>query len=124
MKTELKQYIQNWKQIDGVKPANEPVFIDGFIWLLNNIDDDREIDFHGEGSYFGKEIAINIDSWYGKGDRDLSFEIAYSGEQITVYDANHNGFWHPPYLEVKKGHERFDDVRCALINRLTKVFGL
>lgn len=124
MKDELKQYIQNWKLIEDLKPSNDKIFIDGFIWLLDNINDDREIEFHGEGSYFGKQIAIHTDSYYGRGDRDLSFEIAYSGENIVVYDANHNGFWHPPYLSLVKGCDRFDEVRYALINRLTKVFGL
>ena len=33
----LKKYIQNWKQIQGIKPQNEPEFIDGFIELLKKL---------------------------------------------------------------------------------------
>lgn len=120
----FKAYIQNWNKIEGVKPCNEDDFIAGFIMLLNSIDDHRDIDFDGEGSYFGKQISL----CYGQGvwiaDKDLSFEISYSKKQIRVYTKNHNGFWRPEYMNIDETHPKFHQVKDILFNLLREVFGL
>lgn len=120
----LKEYIENWISIEGLKPCNEELFINEFINLLNTIDDDRDISFDGEGSYFGKQITLHWNSGVWVGDPLINFEIAYSQSSISVYTANNHGFWTPEYLSMTSKDARFDEVKTALFKLLYRVFGL
>ena len=120
----LKEYIKNWIAIDGQKPCNEDLFVNEFIDLITKLDDERDISFDGEGSYFGKQITLHLNSGVWIGDPLIHFEIAYSQNQIRVYTANHHGFWNPEYLSMSNEHPRFEEVKKPLFKLLYKVFGL
>lgn len=123
---EIVKYVKDWNILEGVKPENNEHFILHFIILLNTMENDSDISFQGEGSYFGKQVGIAIDQSFGwsRPLPELTFEIAYSNRQIVVYSGNHNGFWHPPYISLKEGEPLFIDLQKALYLRLSKAFGL
>lgn len=121
---DLKEYIKNWLTIEGKKPCNEDLFVNGFIDLLNKIDDDRDISFDGEGSYFGKQITLHWNGGVWVGDPLIHFEIAYSESHISVYKADHQGFWTPEYLSMSHKDSRFNEVKKHLFKLLYRVFGL
>lgn len=121
---QLRDYIKNWIAIDGQKPRNEDLFIDEFIKLITNLEDDRDIQFDGDGSYFGKQITLHLDSGIWIGDPLIHFEIAYSQTEISVYSAKHNGFWYPEYLSISNEHPRFKEVINPFFKLLYRVFGL
>ena len=120
----LKNYIQNWSKIEGIKPCNENEFIDEFIKLITSLDDERDISFDGEGSYFGKQITLHLNSGVWVGDPLIYFEIAYSQSEIRVYRANHSGFWTPEYISMSSKHPRFEEIKNPLFELLKRVFGL
>jgi len=120
----LKEYIKNWTIIEGNKPCNEDLFINEFIDLITNLSDDRDVTFDGDGSYFGKQVTLHLNSGVWIGDPLVYFEIAYSQTQISVYKANHEGFWVPEFISMYNGHPRFEELRNALLKLLYKVFGL
>jgi hypothetical protein len=118
----LKKYIEKWRK-EKLKPCNEVEFIEGFIKMLNSDEYLLDCEFDGDGAYFGKQIIIAYCP-HIRGDRDLSFEIAYSNDKISVYTANHNGFWQPEYLKLESGQARFNDVKEPLFKVLYRFFGL
>ena len=121
----LEDYIAKWSSIDSVKPCNEQNFYELFTELLKSDLDDRDFEFDGEGSYFGKQVSLNIGSLYSWGFRNtLSFEIAYSNDRIRVYTGNHNGFWTQEYIDMDSSDERFNYLKAALFTKLREVFGL
>jgi hypothetical protein len=120
---QLIAYIDKWNAIDGVKPCNEKEFIDLFYKLFLDYDD-REIEFNGEGSYFGKQVTLMPDRTWGKTHRNLRFKVAYSMDKISVYSANNEGFWCPEFIRLTKGDNEFDALILAWFNFLTGVFGL
>lgn len=121
----LIQYVKNWNSIDGLKPNNEPEFINEFIKLIANYPDDREVEFDGEGAYFGKQVTLRPFSYYGKGPRELEFEMAYSPDYISIYTANHHGFWNPEYVKVdRKMHTAFYEIYPVLMTFLKGAFGI
>jgi len=120
----LREYIKNWIAIEGQKPENEEPFVNGFIELVANLNDERDVSFDGEGAYFGKQVRINLNSGVWIGDPLINFEIAYSEDQIRVYTANHHGYWNPEYLSMTKEHPRFNDVKKPFFKLLYRVFGL
>lgn len=119
----LSDYISEWNKSED-KPSNEKVFIDEFIKLLDNFPDEREVEFDGDGSYFGKQVTLLPFSYYGKPDRNLSFEVAYRQDQIRVYTAHHHGFWNPEYINIHAADEDFNRLKESLYNMLKNVFGL
>ena|SRR6186713_901255 len=119
----LKEYVRNWKAIDGLKPQNEPVFIEQFLKLINNYPDDREIEFQGEGAYFGKQMQILPFSYYGRTDGLLDFECAYSKTHLRVYSAHHNGFWYPEFIRVECGKDEHNIIG-QFMDFLKLVYGL
>jgi hypothetical protein len=127
MKTEDRDamiaYIDKWNAIDGFKPANEKEFIDLFYKLFLDYDD-RELEFNGEGSYFGKQVTLYPDSMYGKTHRNMRFEVSYNKERISVYSGNHNGFWVPEFINITKNEPEGEALILAFLNFLTGVFGL
>jgi len=124
-KDALIQYVDQWNAINDIaKPQNEKTFIDLFYKLFLEDYDDREVEFNGQGSYFGYQVTLYPDSMYGKTHRNLKFEVAYNKENISVYSANHNGFWYPEFIRLKKGDPEFDALILAWMNFLTCVFGL
>lgn len=122
---ELKDYVAKWKSIEGIKPKNEPEFINGFLELLQTLEDDRDISFDGEGSYFGKQVTLSYGAGVWVRDRELSFEICYSRDTISVYRADHDGFWVPEYLYLKSGKDKeYITVSNILFPLLKRVFGV
>lgn len=121
----IEQYIDNWhKQEIGVRPQNEHVFIDLFIDFLKSIDDPNDVEFEGEGAYYGRQVNISKDRNY-KIKRDFAFEIAYDmSYKISVYTDRHEGFWYPEYIKMDVYHPRFDELKTALFNCLKTAFGL
>jgi hypothetical protein len=67
----LKEYIKNWTIIEGNKPCNEDLFINEFIDLITNLSDDRDVTFDGDGSYFGKQVTLHLNSGVWIGDPQL-----------------------------------------------------
>jgi len=120
----LIDYVDNWDKIEGVKPKNESEFIINFFKLLQNFPDDREITFDGDGSYFGKQITLEPFSFYGKSPRQLRFEIAYSKDRISVYTANHDGYWNPEFISIDNTKPEFTQLKSDLYKFLTRIFGL
>ena len=119
----LSDYISQWKLIEGIKPKNDKLFIDEFCVLLSKTDN-YDITYDGEGSYFGNQVSIKFESQYRKCDRNLCFEIAYSRNEIRVYDYHNEGYWTPEYLSLKKGEQYFDLIEYHLFKNLTRLFGL
>lgn len=120
----LIEYVDNWNAIEGIKPKNEPLFVIEFAKLIENYPDEREVSFDGEGSYFGKQVTLEPFSFWGKAPRQLSFEVSYDENNISVYKKDHHGFWTPEFLYMKKGDVDFEDVKKLLFDFLLKTFGL
>ena len=119
----LREYISNWHKIEERPPHNETAFIDGFIEYTKEAREDIDFSFHGDGAYFGKEICL----LYQQGtciDFELSFEIAYCSEQISIYRADHGGCWQPTFLSMGEEHSRFEEVKSALYDLLYYFLGL
>lgn len=132
MTDKLKAYVEQWHSIEGIKPQNEKEFIDEFITYLDNIhrDDIDRFEFHGDNDYFGKQVVIfeNDPYWMSK-DRPrsdmLSFEIAYqSNYAISIYSANHDGFWVPEFAMVTQDHPDFSSLYKALSSAIKKVLDI
>ena len=119
----LSDYISHWKSIEGIKPKNDKLFIDEFCVLLSKTDN-NDITYDGEGSYFGNQVSIKFESQYRKPDRNLCFEIAYSRNEIRVYDFYNEGYWTPEYLSIQKGEQYFDLIEHHLFKNLVRLFGL
>ena len=121
----LTDYIKSWDQAENPKPKNEDVFIDAFIYLLDNLEDDRDITFDGDNAYDGKQVTLALNRVYTTSEPIIYFEIAYGNDMVKVYTANHHGFWVPEYLrlDIYQGN-KFQKVKTALDKRLRKVFGL
>lgn len=120
----LIDYVSNWNSIEGVKPKNEKLFLDYFLLLINNYPDEREVNFDGDGSYFGKQITLEPFSFWGRGNQNISFEIAYNDNNISVYTKNHNGYWTPEFISMTSDNDRFNEVKKCLFDFLYRVFGL
>lgn len=121
----LEDYISKWSSVDDVKPCNEQDFYELFTELLKSDLDDRDFEFDGDGSYFGKQVSLNVGSSYSWGSRNtLSFEIVYSNDRIRVYTGNHNGFWTQEYIDMDASDERFNYLKAVLFTKLREVFGL
>lgn len=119
----LKEYIRQWNANYGLKACNEKTFIDGFLNLINNYPDDREVEFQGEGAYFGKQIQLLPFTYYGRTDGLLNFECAYSKTELRVYSANHNGFWYPEFLRIELGKDEYNIIG-QFMDFLKLVYGL
>lgn len=121
----LENYIHDWNKIEGNKPVNEEEFINLFVIFLRSVNDYDEVTFDGDGAYFGKQIQILKGGQIGRADHDLSFEIAYMPDyKISVYTANHHGFWQPEYLCLAPEHPEFNRVQTELFSAIYKAFGL
>jgi hypothetical protein len=122
MTPELRTYIDTWKAIESNRPSNEDAFITLFIAYLKSLDDSADIEFEGEGSYFGRQIKVRKDSAYI--NRDPGFEISYCATIISVYRSDHEGYWVPEYLKLNQGDARFNEVKTALVETMMTLFGL
>jgi hypothetical protein len=88
--------------------------------------DERDIEFNGDGSYFGKQISIIENSSFGihSVEHDIAIEVAYSATHIVIYTDYHSGFWVNPYLDINEDHSHFPDLKKALMRMLTRYFGV
>ena len=102
---------------------NKDEIIDIFIQFFNNIEDENDVEFEGDGSYFGKQINIMYNR-YSYNRNSIFIEIAYSYDKISIYTAEHNGFWVPEYIKIDKSHKRFKELQNSLYDLLRKVFGV
>jgi hypothetical protein len=123
---ELSDYVKAWKATDDneKKPCNEDVFIDGFIEYLKTIEEPADMRFCGTNDYGGLNVVVCKDENYYP-DINLSFEVNYGRNVfIKVYKANHNGYWTPEYLSMKRSHPRYDEVANAFHTQIFKVWEL
>jgi hypothetical protein len=111
VKNKLKEYIENWNSIKGVKPENESEFVSLFCDFL--FEADLYMEFDGDGAYFGKQISIHENSYFS--DSVFNFEIAYSNENISIYSGNHNGFWVPEYVSMTSEHKDFSNLKNSIM---------
>ncbi|SDZ81843.1 hypothetical protein SAMN05192529_102116 [Arachidicoccus rhizosphaerae] len=127
-KETLIEKIKEWQSIEGLKPVNDKGLIASFIDFMWPKDEkeftDMWIEFNGDGSYFGKQLTMTEDARYVRPDPLLNFEISYSTEQISIYDGNHNGFWTPEYIKLKRGDDSFLQLREAIYKRIGDFTGL
>jgi hypothetical protein len=124
MNPELLEYIEHWNKIDGIKPQNEPKFIELFIDFMQSLDDSGDIDFEGDGSYFGKQIKVYKDRNYSR-HYGYGFEIAYCDSIISVYKDNHEGFWTPEYIRVRNVEDNdFHKVKSVIKETMLRLMGL
>jgi hypothetical protein len=89
--------------------------------------DKRDIEFNGEGAYFGKQITIREGSTFGSiNENSVEIEVAYdfTSGHIVIYTANHGGFWVKPFLEIKNTHSEYPALKAALHRMLTDYFGV
>lgn len=114
---ELEKYLKNWFNLQGIKPKNEPEFIENFIKFISPDNfENLQFNFDGDGSYFGKQISIQMYSF--RTNTSLMFEICYSPNKISVYNGNHNGFWTPEYIELEKGNGNFSELQTKITKLL------
>ena len=111
---------------DSIEMIN---FFHGFFLAYSDeLKDYGDIDFDGEGSYFGKQISIREGSGFGSfiKDEEVEIEIAYDfiSKHIVIYTDNHNGYYAPPFVEIKGTHSEYDKLSKALYRMLSKYFGL
>ena len=121
---ELRKYIQEWEKIENIKPKNETQFIKGFIDFLENMEDDRDIEFQGDGAYFGKQISIGFNRVNAGTDKYLNFEVAYNSKHISIYTGKNDGYWTPEYVNIDSKHNFFIPLQKQLKNTLMSAFGL
>lgn len=112
--------------IRGLTVAETKLFFDAFIkWLNEGIRDELlDIEFDGTGAYFGKQVTITLSNASMRYNRDLAFEVAYSKDTITIYTANHNGFWTRSYFSDNHLSPDFDINRIVLLSRIQQLFGV
>lgn len=120
---DLKKYIKEWNYFEGIKPQNDTNFIKMFIDFISKIDDSNDIEFDGDGSYFGKQVSIVYNRHYNC-DFYLNFEVAYYKSKISVYSGKHNGFWTPEFIIIDSEHEFFEQLYSQLHKTLLWAFGL
>ena len=125
--TTLSDLVEKFKTNDN--RFDHEIFINTFMaWLEAGIEsDDIEIEFDGNGAYFGKQVTIkNSEHALYYDPHSLSFEIAYDINNIVIYTARHNGFWVNPYFSIssEKDTSRFYFVYYNLIGHIKKLFGL
>ena len=120
----LSLLVQKWKDVEGVKPQNDPQFIECFLECLKDADYE-DFTFDGDGAYFGKQVTWEVGShyWCNK-DVNLSFEIAYSDNEIRVYTGRNEGFWVSEYISINSKHEYFYTTKHILIQKLKEIFGI
>jgi hypothetical protein len=104
-------------------------FIDFFKSYTNSSkNDNRDIEFDGEGAYFGKQISIREGSFtFGYPTTDATeIEVAYDfvAGNICIYTDNHNGFWVNPYLSIDATHSEYPKLKEALHKMLLDYFGV
>ena len=121
---ELENYLTNWFNIENIKPKNEPVFIQEFIKFISPENfENLQFSFDGDGSYFGKQITVSIFNNWNSGYL-LQFEICYDYKKISVYNANHNGFWTPEFIDIEKNNGNFSKLQTKLSKLLFHFFGI
>lgn len=120
----LKQYIREWNDIEGIKPKNEPLFMTEFVKLLQNYPDERDVQFDGDGSYFGKQVTLTPFSFWGKTSPELNFEVAYDKSEIRIYSGRNEGFWWPEFVRITNVDSDFKPLYDVLIGFLKNVFGV
>jgi hypothetical protein len=106
-------------------------FIDFFTaYTFSPKADKRDIEFNGEGAYFGKQITIREGSANRFGWNDIGevteVEVAYdfTSGHICIYTANNDGFWVKPFLELKDTHSEYPKLKDALHRMLSDYFGV
>jgi hypothetical protein len=117
---QLINYVVNWKN-DNSKPCNEVQFIDLFLEFINT--NELYFTFDGDGAYFGKQITLCRDAGY-RGHDVLTFEVAYSATQLTIYDGNHNGYWTPAYVNILSTDARFNEIKNSIFTLIKTHIGL
>jgi ribonucleotide reductase beta subunit family protein with ferritin-like domain len=118
MEQNLIEYIREWKT-NKIKPENEETFITLFLEFIENFD--GHFQFDGDGAYFGKQIVI---SRHNMGYDELTFEIAYSSNSISIYTGHHSGFWTPEFIQMTDSHSDFKKIKNAVVSLVKKQVGI
>lgn len=119
----LESYVKNWESIEGAKPCNEKVFVDGFIDFLGSLDDVRDLEHEGNNYQEGQQLVICKDATYSP-NLNLHFEINYCPKFIKVYRANHDGYRVAEYLDMKRNHPRYSEVAISFYSKLFELWQL
>jgi len=99
MNNEMKDYLEYWNSIEGVKPKNDPVFIQEFVGFMKERDKDH-YEFKGENYYCGNTAIIYDDNPMYCMSRTTCFEFAYGSDFVKVFTGHHSGFWVPEYISL------------------------
>jgi hypothetical protein len=120
---ELVEYIKIWNKTEcHLQLENDETFIKLFLECLKYDWYRIELDFQGDGSYFGKQWFFNFsDSPFD--DSLIRFELCYDYKQIVVYPANHHGFKVPEYISIIKNDDSFG-VYDSVINFILREIGI
>ena len=117
---EFDDYFKKWKAQE-VKPKNEPEFVEIFKMVLDKIEDAGEVEFCGEGAYFGTSFTINLGGHLSRPDVEL--EIAISSSSMSVYTGRHDGFWVPEFITTNQGDGLFY-LRDLFVKKMSSIMGL
>lgn len=112
---ELKDYIAKWNENEGKKEVNNKEFIANFIGFIKSKGKDH-FEFNGDNDYCGHTAIVYDDNPKYCYHGTMAFEFAYSATFVKVFNANHNGFWVPEFIDLQGGdaapilamlHEKF-----------------
>lgn len=104
------------------------LFIELFDAYRNGILDIRDVEFDGDGSYFGKQVSIEVNRSFGVHSQlnDIGVEVAYNlySGKIVIYTSLHGGFWAKPYIELDNTHSEYGYLAVSFRGMLKELFGL
>lgn len=123
-------FIEKWNESDNFKQNNHND--ENFILNINKFLEEcdvSDIEFDGEGSYFGKQINILSPhrkySYFLSSDvKQIWIEIVYCDEKIVIYDGYHNGFWVPAYISLDNSSKYFYSMYNTLVSKLKEFVGI
>jgi hypothetical protein len=121
MEERFDEFMKKWNAQD-LKEANDPEFISIFTDLLRALNEPSDVEFLGNGAYFGTSFAINFESSFRRPSIEL--EVAIDERNFVVYTGRHNGFWVPAFITLETGNERFEEVRGLFVSTISRIMGL
>lgn len=117
---DLKQYLKEWRDTEGVKPVNDPDFIAGFLQFAKASDFDQW-EFSGDNHYCGFTAILYEHPVHLPVSGEV-FEFAYGRDFVKVFTGFHHGFWVPEYISLK-GDDAIELLR-VLKSKLNRWAGL
>ena len=121
----LRSFIASWRAEENPEKRlhNNYYFIQNFLCSLNDLNDFSKVKFDGQNTYGGRQATINLsDDPFGL---EPAFEIAWGDEfGVTIYTANHNGYWMQPYVTASVGSAIHTAIMDCVLALLARVIGL